>query len=413
MGSHDEPSYASRMTDKLNIIVLFGGPTTEHEVTVVTAHEVMKALDPARFTSLPVYWAPDGNFYTGAAVMDRAAYPFSPDMQRQLKSASFTAFERTDDGRAVLRVGTDGLFSRAERFIIDAAIPVAHGTMVEDGNLQGFLTVLGIPFTGSATMASGVFMNKMATKKLLSAHGVPVLPATLVARPASGFADYQQLAASVEKPGPYPLIVKPNFLGSSVGVTRATNEAELAAGIALVFKFDTAAIIEPCVEPLVEYNVSVSRAWGDGVRLSAIERPTRKGDVLDFKTKYIGGGKKAGAKKIGAGMRFAGRELNPTELTNAQRHIITTSAHTAMTAVDGAGGAPRIDFICNGSTGEIWLNEVNPCPGDFASFLWEYAEQPQTFTELLNGLVDEALARRKSGARLTDPAQAGATIFRR
>lgn len=401
------------MSSKQNIAVLFGGPTVEHDVTVVTAHEVIKALDPSRFTVLPVYWAPDGKLYTGAALLDRKRFPFNPDLQRALAPAQFRAFETDASGRAVLTVGTDGLFKKAERFALDCIVPVAHGTFVEDGNMQGLFTALGVPFTGPGTFAAGLFMNKMATKKLLAAHGVPVLPATLVERPRDGrLPDYQKLARDITLPGDYPLIVKPNFLGSSIGVTRATNLDELAAGIATVFKFDTAAIIEPCVQPLVEYNISVTRAFGD-ISFSAIERPLRKGEVLDFATKYIGdGAKKAGGKKNKAGMRFSGRELDPQNLTAAQRELILTSARTVMTAT-GAKGAPRIDFISNEATGEIWLNEVNSVPGDFASFLWEAAPTPHTFTELLTAMVNEAIASRKADARLTDPAAAGAALFKR
>lgn len=401
------------MSSKQNIAVLFGGPTVEHEVTVVTAHEVIRALDPTRFNVLPLYWAPDGQLYTGAALLERKRYPFTPDFARALTPAQFRAFEKDSSGRAVVTLGRGGFFARAERYTLDCIIPVAHGTFVEDGNLQGLLTTLGLPFTGPGTFAAALFMNKMATKQLLAAHGVPVLPATLIERPRDGsLPDYQKLAQDVQLPGDFPLIVKPNFLGSSVGVTRATNRDELAAGIATVFKFDTAAIIEPCVQPLVEYNISVTRAFG-GISCSAIEQPVRKGEVLDFATKYIGdGAKKAGGKKNRAGMRFSGRTLNPETLTPAQRDLILTSARTVMTAT-GAKGAPRIDFISNEATGEIWLNEVNSVPGDFASFLWEAADAPHTFTELLTALINEALATRRADARLTDPAAAGAALFKR
>ncbi|MGE3769836.1 MAG: hypothetical protein AB7G06_02670 [Bdellovibrionales bacterium] len=396
---------------QMNIAVIFGGPTTEHDVTIVTAHEVIKALDPTRFTALPVYWAPDGNFYTGAALMERTSFPFSPDLQRKLTPLTFTAFDRDASGRALVTIGGGGFFKKPERYAIDAVIPVAHGTTVEDGNLQGFLTVLGIPFTGPGTFAAALFMNKMATKKLLAAHGVPVLPAITVDRPREGFADFSKLAADLKLPSDYPVIVKPNFLGSSVAVTRADNAAQLAAGIANVFKFDTTAIIEPCVDPLVEYNVSVTRAFGD-IQLSAVEKPERKGNVLDFATKYIGDGTKGGAKKLRAGMRFAGRELDPSSLTAAQRKMIEDSARAVM-AASGTKGAPRIDFISNGDTGEIWLNEVNAVPGDFASFLWECGPAAKTFTELLTALVNEAMAARQQESRLSDPAQAGAVIFKR
>lgn len=401
------------MTTKQNIAVLFGGPTVEHEVTVVTAHEVIRALDPTRFNVLPLYWAPDGQLYTGAALLDRTRYPFGPDFQRAVTPVHFRVFEHDAAGRVTLVIGRDGLFSKAERFALDCVVPVAHGTFVEDGNMQGLLTSLGVPFTGPGTFAASLFMNKMATKQFLSAYGVPVLPATLVQRPRDGsLPDYAKLARDVQLPGDFPLIVKPNYLGSSVGVTRATTIDELAAGIATVFKFDTAAIIEPCVTPLVEYNVSVTQAFG-GIRTSAIEKPMRKSEVLDFTTKYIGdGAKKAGGKKNKAGMRFSGRELDPTSLTAIQRDIIISSAHKVMTATM-AKGAPRIDFISNEATGEIWLNEVNPVPGDFASFLWDAAEQPKTFTELLTALIGEAQSTIKADARLTDPGAAGAKIFKR
>ena len=200
-------------------------------------------------------------------------------------------------------------------------------------------------------------------------------------------------------------------------MTRATTRDELAAGLAQVFKFDTAAIIEPCVAPLVEYNISVTRAFGDEVTFSAIEQPLGGSETLDFETKYhTGGGKKGklGAPKAaasgGSGMASATRIVNP-KLKPEQLQLIHDSARTAMLATN-AKGAPRIDFISNSGTGEIWLNEVNPMPGSFAYFLWEAADQPATFTELLTALVDEALRVYRAETRLTDPAQAGAKMFR-
>lgn len=395
-----------------NIIVLFGGPTVEHEVSVVTALEVIKALDPARFNVRPLYWAPDGQLYTGAALLQRQHYPFGPALRQQLQRASFNAFMKEPSGRPLLQVAATGWLTRATTWPVDCVVPVAHGSMMEDGNMQGLFTALGLPFTGPDTFAAALFMNKSATKTLLAAHGVPVLPSVLVPRPHDGtLPDYQALVAGLTLPAAYPLIVKPNFLGSSIGVTRAADEAQLAMGLAAVFRFDTAAIIEPCVQPLVEYNVSVSRAFG-GMKLSAIEQPERKGAVLDFSTKYIGSGAKKAGKQRSAGMRFSGRTLNPETLSAAQRDLISKAAHTVMQATN-AKGAPRIDFISNEATGEIWLNEVNSVPGDFASFLWEAADEPKTFTELLSALIDEAVQRQKADARLSDPAAAGATIFKR
>ena len=406
---------------KLRLLVLFGGPTVEHEVSVVTVLQVLAALDPRRFESVPVYWAPDGNLYTGAALGERANYPFGERLKQQLNRMALPFGRReADTGRAIAQIFTrswGGLSGRTEDYAFDAILPVAHGTMVEDGAMQGLYTALGVPFTGPGVMAAAIFMNKMAAKKYLSAYGVPVLPAVLIERPRTGFADAAALARAASLPFDYPVIVKPNFLGSSIGVTRADNRDELAAGLAQVFRFDTAAIVEPCVAPLVEYNISVTRAFDDEIRFSAIEQPLAKGETLDFETKYhTGGGKKGklGAAKSaapgGTGMASATRIINPA-LTPAQLQTIHDSASRAMLAT-GAKGAPRIDFISNGETGEIWLNEVNPMPGSFAYFLWEDAERPATFTELLTALVDEAIRVHKGETRLTDPAQAGARMFR-
>ena len=405
------------VTAKTRVLVLFGGPTVEHEVSVVTALGVLGALDPRKFDVLPVYWAADGNFYTGVALADRKNYPFTDGVRRRCTRAVLPLGRReAATGRPVLRLLNEGFFKRAEDWAFDCVLPVAHGSMVEDGSMQGLYTALGAPFAGPGVMAASLFMNKWATKQLLASQGVPVLPSVLVQRPRTGFVDAAEIARTLDLPFAYPVIVKPNHLGSSVGVSRA-NHNNLAEALAQVFRFDTAAIIEPCVSPLVEYNVSVTRAFDDTVRLSAIEQPLAAGETLDFAKKYHGdGAKKGGAKKAGngapvRGMAWARRMIEPDSLTTAQRQVITASARTAMLATQ-AKGAPRIDFIANGDTGEIWLNEVNSMPGDFAYFLWELADQPATFTELLTALVEEAVRVHRAEARAHDPASAGAVMFR-
>ena len=409
---------SSNTAPKTRLLVLFGGPTVEHEVSVVTALGVLGALDPRRFEALPLYWAPDGNFYTGAALGERKNYPFTESIRKQCTRAVLPLGRReVATGRPVLRLLKEGFFKSAEDWAFDCVLPVAHGSMVEDGAMQGVYTALGAPFVGPGVMAASLFMNKWATKQLLASQGVPVLPSVLVQRPRTGFVDAAEMARALDLPFDYPVIVKPNHLGSSVGVSRA-NHNNLAEALAQVFRFDTAAIIEPCVAPLVEYNVSVTRAFDDSVRVSAIEQPLAQGETLDFAKKYHGdGAKKGGAKKAGngapvRGMAWARRMIEPDSLTAAQRQVIVDSARTAMLAT-GAKGAPRIDFIANGDTGEIWLNEVNSMPGDFAYFLWELADQAVTFTELLTALVEEALRVHKAEARAHDPVQAGAVMFRK
>ena len=211
------------------------------------------------------------------------------------------------------------------------------------------------------------------------------------------------------------MIVKPAHLGSSIGVAKADDLDTVRAVLPAIFKFDTTAIIEPFVDNLVEYNVAVSRIGGE-VRTSAIERPKRATELLDFKTKYLSGGgsKKTGGKQPGTssqGMLSLTRDINP-ELPAAMEGRIRQWASEAFLAVGGTG-APRIDFLSNEKTGEVWLNEVNPCPGSFGYFLWEAAEKPVLFTALLDHLVEEAKTRHRAGQLPSDPTPADARLFRR
>ena len=214
----------------------------------------------------------------------------------------------------------------------------------------------------------------------------------------------------------YPVCVKPVNLGSSIGVGRAETAAEAADLLPGVFKFDTAAIAEPFVPNLVEYNLAVARIGGE-IRTSAIERPKHSSELLDFKAKYMSGGGtkgKSGAKQPGAaseGMLSLTREINP-DLPGDLEQRLRAWAVAAFERIGGTG-APRLDFMCDSETGEAWLNEVNPIPGSFGYFLWEAAEQPMLFAGLLEHLIDEALARRAAARLPADPTPSDARLFKR
>ena len=195
-----------------------------------------------------------------------------------------------------------------------------------------------------------------------------------------------------------------------------------------IFRLDFEAMVEPFVENLVEYNVAVTKAFNGEYVCSSIEKPTREDAVLSFQDKYcrgIGKGKNFGDKfgaKFGAkfsmsaetratqGMAAMGREINPKELTPQQRDLILNSAKTAMRVFGGAG-TPRIDFLCNSATGEIWLNEVNPMPGNVAYYLWEASEPKVSFTKLIDALIDESYREANKLCRNVDLKSAQAALF--
>jgi D-alanine-D-alanine ligase len=262
------------------------------------------------------------------------------------------------------------------------------------------------------TLASALLMDKPAAKRLLRGLDIPLLPDAVVTRGPGGLPSADTLGALMRNIG-FPCIVKPAHLGSSIGVGKADSIEEVRALLPAIFRLDRQAVIEPFVPNLVEYNLAVARIGGS-VRSSAIEQPKRAEELLDFRQKYMSGGDgKSGSKDQAQsqGMLSLTRTISP-ELPAGMEENVRRWAAAAFEAVDGTG-APRIDFYCNQATGEVWLNEVNPCPGSFGYFLWEAADPPLGFTALLTHLIDEALARHREGQLPDDPVPAEARLLRR
>jgi D-alanine-D-alanine ligase len=428
IGAQNRERKPAPLSAKPTIAVIFGGPTIEHDVSVLTGLQIVDAIDATRFETLPVYIGLEGDWWVGDALRARKSYLPDEKIKRGLTQVHLPVGRPGAGGRAELVASAGGgLLGRGGRsFPFDVAIPSIHGSFGEDGILQGVLEAIDVPYVGCGVLAASVLMNKLVSKRFFKSLGIPVLAAEEVrrrageARPSShedgalrargqGFVDLRSLAATVALP--FPLCIKPNDLGSSVGVSAAKSSADLEAGLASVFRLEDTALIEPLVPNLVEYNVAVTRALG-ATRCSAIERPLRKDELLNFRDKYLAGGDMDTKLSIpfSQGMASATREINPPGLKEEQARNIRGWATQVFEALDLRGTA-RADFLCNGATGELWLNEFNTFPGSLAYFLWEAVGV--NFTELLSALVDEALmvhgARRKS----IDPAGAGAAIFKR
>ncbi len=325
-------------------------------------------------------------------------------------------------GGARLMRKTSGLLGgREEEIPLDLVVPAIHGSNGEDGTLQGMLEFAGIAYAGAPALASAAAMDKAFTKTLLAGlpggKAVPVLPHAIIPRPGEGLhlspADLEQALVKLLETHGFPLFVKPQHLGSSIGIAAAPDMAALLAALLAIFRIDSAAIVEPLVRNLVEYNVAVARIGGE-IRLSAIERPIVEGGTLDFAAKYMAGAD-GGAKldeTPSEGMVGQNRVIEPAELTEAQRRIIAASALTAFDAL-GLAGSARIDFLADSESGEIWFNEINTIPGSFAYYLWQAAEPPVSFTALTEAMIEEGflLAGRRRGD--TGAGAAGGAIFGR
>jgi D-alanine-D-alanine ligase len=400
---------------KTRVAVFFGGRSPEHDISVITGLQALEALDGDRFISFPVYVAPDGKWFIGDALRSRTTYIPRENTLKTLEGVTLDLWPNVEGRGRLLPVKPGSLFSKPKIIEFDVALLAFHGLFGEDGRMQSLFEIANVPYTGMRTLASSILMDKAATKRVLAGTGIALLPSEVVSRPATGLLpQVAEVERQIREIG-LPVIVKPLHLGSSIGVARATTVEEARGALSVIFRLDTHAIVEPFVENLVEYNVAV-RNGKSGVQTSAIERPKSDRDLLDFKAKYLSGGagSKSGSKQPGTisqGMLSLTRELNPPVAADLEGKI-RQWASVCFAAVYGTG-APRIDFLCNGKTGEIWLNEVNPCPGSFGYFLWEASEDPMLFSELLSSLIDEALSAHKLLQLPPDPTQPDSRLFPR
>jgi len=379
--------------ERLTVAVLFGGASQEHDVSIVSAQQLMDAADVRRIEVLPVYLDFENRLLTGPTLRDVTSFRPRPPRTAEVR------FGWGDEGPELR--GPQG--ARA----IDCVLPVFHGPFGEDGRIQSLLELIGIPVTGFSASASALAMRKDATKALVKSAGVNVLDHVTLGRGEA--AAPNAIFDEAERRLGYPMVVKPANLGSSIGVGIAPDRATLAALAEAVLRQDTLALIEPKVENLVEYNIAMLWRGGEVV-FSAIERPKSGAALLDFKEKYLSSdGPAKGTFLPSEGMLSLTREIDPA-LPADMLGLIHDYARRAFLIL-GHRGAPRIDFMCNAETGELWFNEINPIPGSYGFFLWEAAEMPLLYPELIDHLVNEAVS--DTVKRFDDPVPQDAYLLPR
>lgn len=372
------------------IAVFFGGKSFEHDVSIITGIDVVLSLDSTKYDPFPVYVDLDGVWWTGRALLDKKNYHLTDDVKKTLSKVSLHVGENS------FYLESKGcFFKKAQQFPLDLIFPAFHGDYGEDGKFQGLCEMSGIPYAGGRVLSSALFMNKSATKALLKEKGIPVLKDEVIQKPTSSLFDIDVLAKEVSLP--FPLIVKPNTLGSSVGVLKADDTEGLKQGLLNVFALGDDALIEPFVDNLEEYNISVTQAFGEA-QTSVIERPLKeKSAFLGFHEKYLAAGGTKGTKSASTnknGLLALTRVFNPEELTKEETAHIQEWAKKAFLSLN-TKGVVRIDFMCNSKTREFYLGEVNTIPGSFAYYLWEASSPKKPYTELLSALIEEGFNEAK------------------
>lgn len=362
---------------KIRVAVVFGGRSDEHDVSLRSAQTVMRALDPAKYDVVPLGITREGRWITGedsmAQLVDRSPMFHLTDGEQKA--------EPTGDREIELVVGAEALMPTAASADVDVFFPVLHGPMGEDGTIQGMLELAGIPYVGSGVLGSAVGMDKAMTKIILSQADIPQVPWTLVMRP-----EWQRnpelVEAKLAEEFGFPMFVKPANMGSSVGITKAHDAAELHQALHEAGHFDRRLIVETSITGR-ELEMSVLGNDDPIVSVAGEIRP--RGEFYDYNAKYIDD---------------TAELIIPAELEPEIQAQMEEIAARSFVALDLAGLA-RVDFFLEEGTNTIYVNEVNTLPG-FTSIsmypsLWAASGLP--LEELVDRLIGLALERHRERSR--------------
>ncbi len=369
----------------INIAVLFGGKSVEHEVSVITAMQalaVIKNMDGYR--AIPIYVGKDGSWHTGAGLDEVENYRDIPALLKHAKTVALIPSSQKGAARLV-NVVSGGAPLPEEISRVDIVFPIIHGTGGEDGTLQGMLDLIGVPYIGCGAFAAAVTMDKTATKALLKNAKIPQMPGKwFYAEVAEDQTDL--VVEACERDLLYPMIVKPADVGSSVGVRTAHNSDELREAARFAAKFSSKVIVEYKLEDNFEINISV---LGDRIsqKLSVCEHPMTDREILTYEDKYM-------SSDATKGMSAAKRQI-PAEIPDELKEEIERIARECFILLD-CSGVVRIDFLVDIITLKPYVCELNTIPGSLAFYLWEASGV--SFEKLISELIDISYRchRRKS-----------------
>jgi D-alanine-D-alanine ligase len=372
------------MSKKLNVAVVFGGRSGEHEVSVMSAKAVLENLDREKYNVMPLYVSRDGQWLPPS----RAQGQLSSEDVKQLQT---TGFDESDGLALVPGVANQpGRWQGQKETLdsIDVVFPVIHGTYGEDGTLQGMLEMADIPYVGAGVLASALGMDKSLMKAVCQQGGIPVLPAFTLTR--TRWENTQQgareeLLTEMEEVAGYPAFVKPCNLGSSVGISKVRNREELRRGIETACRFDRKILIEKGLDSPREIELSV--LGNDEPEVSLPGEIIHGGDFYDYETKYF---------------ETEGQKIQiPAHLTQEQIAELQSLAIKTFLVLD-LNGLSRVDFLLDSGDGEsIYLNEVNTMPGftsiSMYSMMWKASGKE--YRQLLDDLIQLGLERHRDRTR--------------
>lgn len=341
-----------------NIAVFYGGKSSEHDISIITAVGLMGAIDKTKYKLYPIYIDLAGNWHYVKNYMNIHSY-IKPKYRFDFSVGFFN--------RYILKRGCFGFKKYAQ---IDVCINCCHGINGEDGTLAGLIKLANIPLVGSGTLASSVGMDKTIMKDVFVKNNIPCVKYVYFTE-TDLQSNYNGVISKIEDTLMYPIITKPANLGSSIGINISKNRKELEKNIKIALKFDKKVIFEEVLPNLREINCSVIGNYKNCVA-SILEEPINWKTFLNFDEKYIlsGNNKKRVDVHISA---------------DVDKKILDLSMQCFKLL--GCSGVTRIDFLLNDKTKEVFVNEINTIPGSYANYLWKNSFE---YGKLLDTLIEYA-----------------------
>ena len=366
---------------KISIAVFFGCRSVEHEVSIISAVQAMRAADREKYELFPVYVAKSGAMFHSNKMFEIENFR---DIEKLISDSEEVTFLRRQNGVFMHPVEKKA-FKKVSDIKIDLAFPIVHGTNCEDGTVAGYFEFLGLPYISCDIISAAVGLDKAVFKDVLKNAGLPVLDCVRFTS-REYMLDAASVTGKIKDEVGFPLIIKPVNLGSSVGISKVETPAGLDDAVRLAASFADNILAERAVLNLREINCSVL-GDEDSCIASVCEEPFMHDEILSYKDKYEGGAKEGPSK----GMASLGRKI-PADIPDELSEKIKDISCRIFKAI-GASGVVRIDYLLDGKTGDLYANEINTIPGSLAFYLWEASGM--SYRLLIDKLVDIAFRRER------------------
>ncbi|MGN7468601.1 D-alanine--D-alanine ligase [Brevibacillus sp. SAFN-007a] len=358
-------------TEKIRLGIIYGGKSSEHEVSLRTALSIMKAVDANKYEVTPIYVQLDGSWVKGEALTGQL--PDKIDALR-LTSGDQSVTQPTGAGQEVVVASKPAsLFGIGQQ--VDVIFPVVHGPNGEDGTIQGMLELANLPYVGTGVMASAVGMDKWMMKTVFAQAGLPQVKYVGLLR-SQWEKSPEEVADNIERELGYPCFVKPANMGSSVGISKAKNRSELVQALHLAARFDRRLIVEEFVQAR---ELEIGVLGNEELVTSVVGEVIAAKEFYDYEAKYKG-----------AGTELAIPAVIPAHVAEE----IAVIAKKAFRALDGSG-LSRVDFFWDEKHDKLYINEVNTMPGFTPLSMYPMLFQATgvSYSELIDRLVQLALER--------------------